>query len=124
MIHNTTQVQELVSEAIGGEVYLSFPQRKIQRDMPFGVLSLISAPPIMSDRLNEDVASRVTYTLRIFSDSQRGLMSLVDSVSDLLGRYRITTLGMSPAYSDPTYGPFRILTLEVILDRRGNTFKG
>ena len=124
MIHNTTQVQELVSEAIGGKVNLGYPQGRIQKDTPFGVLSLISSVPVMSDRMNEDIASRVTYTLRIFSNSQRGLMSLVDSVSDLLGRYRITTLGMSPAYSDPTYGPYRILTLEVILDRRGNTFKG
>lgn len=124
MIHNTTQVQELVSEAIGGKVYLGYPQGRIQKDTPFGVLSLISSSPVMSDRMNEDIASRVTYTLRIFSNSQRGLMSLVDSVSDLLGRYKILTLGMSPAYSDPTYGPYRILTLEVILDRRGNTFKG
>lgn len=124
MIHNTTQVQELVSEAIDGKVYLGYPQGKIQKDTPFGVLSLVSSIPVMSDRMNEDIASRVTYTLRIFSNSQRGLMSLVDSVSDLLGRRRIITLGMSPAYSDPTYGPYRILTLEVILDRRGNTFKG
>ena len=124
MIHNTTQVQELASEAIGGKIYLSFPQRKVQRDTPFGVLSLTSSAPITSDRLNGDVIARVTYTMRIFSGSQRGLTDLVDSISDLLGRYKIAILGMSPAYSDPTYGPYRILTLEVILDRRGNTFKG
>lgn len=124
MIHNSTQVQELASEAIGGKVYLSFPQRKVQRDTPFGILSLTSSVPITSDRLNGDVIARVTYSLRIFAGSQRGLTDLVDSISDLLGRYRIAILGMSPAYSDPTYGPFRILTLEVILDRRGNTFKG
>ena len=124
MIHNTTQVQELASEAIGGKIYLSFPQRKVQRDTPFGVLSLTSSAPITSDRLNGDVIARVTYTMRIFSGSQRGLTDLVDSISDLLGRYKIAILGMSPAYSDPTYGPFRILILEGILDRRGNTFKG
>ena len=124
MIHNTTQVQELVSEAIGGKVYLSFPQRKVQMDVPFGILSWTSSEPIFSDRLNEDVMARVTYSLRIFSGSQRGLMDLVKSISDLLGRFRIAIRMMSPIYSDPTYGPFRILVLEDTLDRRGNTFQG
>ena len=124
MIHNTTQVQELAPEAIGGEVYLGYPQKKIPKDTPFAVLSLNSSVPTVKDRMNEPIVARVTYSLRIYSNSQRGLMSLVGSVSDLLGRLGIDTIGMSPAYSDPTYGPFRILILEVILDRRGNTFQG
>ena len=74
--------------------------------------------------MKDVIVAKVTYSLRIYSNSQRGLMSLIGSVSDLLGRLGIDTIGMSPAYSDPTYGPYRILILEVILDRRGNTFQG
>lgn len=118
---NLDQVRELVEKAIGGRVYLIFPEKKVSKTKPFAVLSM-SASTYMRDREGKEVQTLLTYTVRLFADGQRELLRLSDAVSEALAPYRIRLLGMSPMYSDPTYGPMQILTFDVIMDVRRNTF--
>lgn len=118
---NLEQVRELVSEAIGGKAYLAYPQKKIQTELPFAVVS-ISASSYLQDKDGKDIMTLLTYTVRIFAEGQRDLLGLADAVAESLSRYRIRLLGSTPMYSDPTYGPMVLLTFDTILDRRSNSF--
>lgn len=120
MIHNTDQMLDIISTAIGGRAYLEFPQ-KAQKGKPFAVVSMVSTP-VLKDRMGGDIMSRLDYTVRVYGSSYREVLDLTGRVSDETSRYGFRLLGMTPGYSDPTYGPYRILSLETILDKRGNTF--
>ena len=118
---NLDQVRELLEKAIGGRAYLVYPQQKVPKGKPFAVLSM-SATSYLADREGRDIQTLLTYTVRVHAQGQRELLNLSHSVVDELAPYRIRLLGMSPMYSDPTYGPMQILTFDTIMDTRGNTF--
>ena len=121
MITNVDQVMELVSEAIDGKVYLGYPQQKISKSKPYAVLT-VNSVPYLKDREGRDVQSLLTYNIRLHGKGQRDLLSMADAISEKLAPYKLRCLGMTPMWSDPAYGPMSILTYELLLDRRGNTF--
>ena len=120
MISNLEQVRELVADAIDAPAYLDYPQAKTPKGR-FAVVRLMTVP-YQKDRLGRDVVSLLTYTIRIHGKGQRDLMGMAEAVDDAVAPYKLTCLGQSPAWSDPSYGPMMTLTYEVLMDRRQNTF--
>lgn len=121
MITNLDQVVELVAKAIGGKAYISYPQKRTPKDRPMAVVSLVPTS-YMRDRDGKDIATMLTYTIRVHAKGQRELLDLTDRVVDELAPYKARLIGSTPMYSDDTYGPYRILTFDMILDRRGQTY--
>lgn len=122
MIYNITQVQDLVSEAIGGKVLLSYPEQRFSKTEPWAVISMPSNQALLRDRHGDAVASQLVYIVRIYAKGQRNLLDLCQRTAKALNPYHLHLMGTSPAYNDSTYGPFMVATFSGGLDRRGNTF--
>lgn len=121
MISNLEQVRELVTEAIGAEAYLDYPQQSIPKGTRFAVVRM-SSVPLLKDRFGRDVQSTLTYTIRVYARGQRELAEMADAIDEALRPYKLWNLGQSPSYSDAAYGPMMILTYDMVMDRRNNVF--
>ncbi|MBE6524485.1 MAG: hypothetical protein E7Z65_06410 [Thermoplasmata archaeon] len=122
MIENLQQMRELVENAIGGKCYLEHPQKKIPSERPFAVISMVGNYPTMVDDGFEEVMAQITYNIHIYAKSQTEVLADVGKAVDACAKIGFTRLNTSPLWEEPTRGPYQILTVQAILDKRGNTF--
>ncbi len=120
MIENMDQMRSIVEDAIGGKCYLEHPQGKISKTKPFAVLSLVHNAPTLTEYDHTDVMALLVYNIHIYAQSQTELLTLVGNVSDACAKYNFLRTALTPVWSHPTHGPYRILTVQAQLDKRGN----
>lgn len=120
MIHNLDQMQEVIAEAIGGKVYLSYPEKRTSTKRPFAVLSVIPTSH-QRDNRGRDISTLLTYTVRLHGGSERANLDLMDRVDSAIAPFHATVLGASPSYSSEAFGPYRIMTFDLIIDRHDQT---
>ncbi len=122
MIENLLQMRDIVSEAIGGKCYLEYPREKITKARPFAVVSMVGNYPVLYESDYTEVMAQITYNIHIYAKSQTDVLTYVGQVSDACAKIGFTRLTTTPLWEHPTHGPYQILTVQAVLDKRGNTF--
>lgn len=122
MIENLPQMRQTVEEALGGKCYYEYPQTKIPKTKPFAVISMVGNYPALTEHDLKDVIAQITYNIHIYARSQTSLLELVGKVSDACSSIGFTRVALSPLWEHPAHGPYQILTVQALLDKRGNTF--
>ena len=122
MIENIEQFRQLVEDTIGGKCYLEYPQDRITKDRPFAVISMVGNTPLQNDYDHSEVMAVIAYNIHLYAKKQTELMDYVSKVSDAFAKFNFTRVALTSQWNHPTHGPYRILTVQGIIDRRGNTF--
>ncbi|WII07036.1 hypothetical protein PED39_05460 [Methanomassiliicoccales archaeon LGM-RCC1] len=122
MIENVQQMRGVVEKALKtGKCYLEYPQHKI-KEPTFAILSMVTNTPTLTEHDRTEVMNLITYNIHIYARSQTEIVDLASDVSDACAKIGFTRIGLTPAWNNPTMGPYRILTVQALLDKRGNTF--
>lgn len=120
MIDPTDQFVELV-KGIVGRAYLAWPQKAPAA--PYAIVDLVGRTPEIIDADGSEIAVRFTYTVGILAPKPSKARELAGEVVDAFATYSFHTTGFSGIYEDPN-SLYRVnVTLQGVVDRRGNTFR-
>lgn len=122
MIDIINQVVEIISniDGLNGKVYRRWPKKKT--GCPAVLVSHSGHYPALTDADGQSIMSNLIYSIDINADNPKQCDELTAKIVDALECYNFHANGMTDFYDDVLQVYRSIITVNGVVDVRGNTF--